>query len=195
MADEAIRGRVKAAAEGPLGFAEVNAYWQQAVLDGNWRAKDKAFDDDFRRRFLDLHLKAAARHCDAWLETSRGALALMVLLDQFPRNAFRGTGHMYATDGLARMYANEAQRLGHMMGVEPELRVFFVFPFTHSEELADQDLSVTLSARLSEERLEKAKGHRDIIRRFGRFPHRNPLLGRKPTAEEEAFLTQGGFSG
>lgn len=195
MADEAIGGRTEMKAQSSQIYAQVNTFWRRAVADGSWKAKNPIFDQDFRARFLELHLNAAARGGDAWIETAEGALALMVLLDQFPRNAFRGTGHMYATDGLARMYAREAERLGHMMRVEPELRVFFVFPFTHSEDLADQELSITLSARLSEERLEKAKGHRDIVRRFGRFPHRNPLLGRQPTAAEEAFLAAGGFQG
>lgn len=181
--------------EAPQTPADINTYWRRAVANGDWKAQDPAFDRDFREHFLERHLAAAARRCDAWIENAEGALALMVLLDQFPRNAFRGTAHMYATDGLARMYAHEAERRGHMLRVEPELRVFFVFPFTHSEDRADQELSLSLSARLGQERVERVKGHYDIIRRFNRFPHRNAVLGRAPTAEEEAFLAAGGFAG
>ncbi|HRO27782.1 MAG TPA: DUF924 family protein [Luteimonas sp.] len=182
-------------AGGNPGVAEVVAFWQRVVDDGLWMAKDPAFDRDFRSRFLDLHMAAAARRCDDWIETPEGALALMVLLDQFPRNAFRGSSHMYATDGLARMFAREAEHRGHMLRVEQGFRVFFVYPFTHSEALADQTLSLALSARLDEGRAQGMRGHHDIIQRFGRFPHRNRLLGRASSAEEEAFLADGGFAG
>ena len=170
-------------------------YWREVVADGRWMRKDPALDEDFRERFLDLHMASAARRCDDWIETPGGALALMVLLDQFPRNAFRDTAHMYATDGLACMYAREAVRRGWLDQVEEGFRVFFIFPFTHSEDLADQEMSITLSARISEERAQRVSGHRDIVRRFGRFPHRNPVLGRESTEEETAFLAEGGFSG
>src|SRR3546814_3868289 len=95
-------------------IAELVDFWRQVVADDRWMRKDPHFDRSFRERFLDQHMDAAARRCDDWIETPEGALALMVLLDQFPRNAFRGTAHMYATDGLARMFAREAERLGHM---------------------------------------------------------------------------------
>ncbi len=170
-------------------------YWRAVVADGRWMRKDPGFDRDFRERFLDLHLAAAARRCDDWIASADGALALMVLLDQFPRNAFRDTAHMYATDGLARMFARDAERLGHMMRAAEAMRVFFVFPFTHSEDLADQALSLRLSARLGQARVERVEGHHDIIRRFGRFPHRNRVLGREDTVAEAAFLADGGFAG
>src|SRR3546814_19396846 len=105
-------------------------------------------------------MDAAARRCDDWIETPEGALALMVLLDQFPRNAFRGTAHMYATDGLARMFAREAERLGHMARVEPGFRVFFVFPFTHSEDAADPALPMAPRPRLAPGRPDPAPGPR-----------------------------------
>lgn len=176
-------------------IARVVDFWRGVVADGLWMVKDPDFDRVFRERFLDLHMDAAARRCDGWIESPDGALALMVLLDQFPRNAFRETAHMYATDGLARMFAREAERRGHMAQVDDGFRVFFIFPFTHSEELADQETSIALSARISQERAQRVSGHRDIILRFGRFPHRNPVLGREHTREEEAFLAGGGFSG
>src|SRR5690554_6691600 len=141
-------------------------FWRGVVADGLRMVKDPDFDRVFRERFLDLHMDAAARRCDGWIESPDGALALMVLLDQFPRNAFRETAHMYATDGLARMFAREAERLGHMMRVAEPMRVFFVFPFTHSENRPDQARSLALSARLGQARVERVRGHHDIVLRF-----------------------------
>jgi len=177
------------------GSAAVVAFWREAGALGRWFDKDASFDRAFRDRFLDLHMTVAARGHDDWTAVADGALALLVLTDQFPRNAFRGTGHMYATDPLARFYARRALDAGHMERVDPELRLFFCLPFAHSEELLDQDLSVQLNARLGQPWLEHAEGHRDIIRRFGRFPHRNPMLGRTTTPEEVEFLRHGGFQG
>ena len=102
---------------------------------------------------------------------------------------------MYATDALARYFAHRAQSTGHMDAIDAELRLFFCLPFAHSEDEGDQDLSVQLNARLGQPWLDHAEGHRDIIRRFGRFPHRNRLLGRETTPQERAFLDQGGFAG
>ena len=169
-------------------------FWTQAGMQ-RWFGHDAGFDRAFRERFLDLHMEVAARRHDAWMGAPDGALALLILTDQFPRNAFRGTAHMYATDLLARSYARRVQELGYMERVDPDLRIFLCLPFMHSEELADQDLCVQLCERLDESSLAHAITHRDIIRRFGRFPHRNPLLGREMTAEEEAFLAAGGFAG
>lgn len=170
---------------------EVVAFWAESEPD--WFSHDPAFDARFRRRFLDLHMEVAARRRDDWAATPEGALALVLLTDQFPRNAFRGTGHMYATDGLARVYAAGAAAV--VPQVPPALRLFLFLPFAHSEDLADQDRSVALNAQLGQPWLSHAEGHRDIIRRFGRFPHRNALLGRETTAEEEDFLRRGGFAG
>lgn len=178
-----------------MSAAAVLAFWRRAGAEGNWFAQDPRFDRRFREGFLDLHLAAAARAHDGWAATPVGALALLILLDQFPRNAFRGTGHMYATDGLARHYAREAQARGHFARTEPRLRLFLALPFSHSEDPADQDLAVALNRRLGQPWLDHAEGHRAIIRRFGRFPHRNPMLGRETTPEEARFLAEGGFAG
>ena len=172
---------------------EVVGFWRAA--HAHWFSHDPAFDRRFRERFLDLHLSAARREHDDWTDMPEGSVALLILLDQLPRNAFRGTGHMYATDSLARHFARMAQKAGHMEAVEPKLRLFFCLPFAHSEDIADQNLSVELHARLGPVEQSHAERHRDIIRRFGRFPHRNPLLMRETTPEERAFLEQGGFSG
>lgn len=175
-------------------IARVLDFWREAG-EARRFARDEAFDRRLRERFLDLHLAVAARRHDDWIATPEGALALLILVDQFPRNAWRGTAHMYATDPLARLYARQAAQAGFMAQVADELRLFFVLPFAHSENLADQDLSVALSAGLDAETREHAGMHRDIIRRFGRFPHRNPMLARETTAEEADFLAKGGFSG
>ncbi|WP_427846657.1 DUF924 family protein [Brucella pituitosa] len=176
-------------------ISDVIGFWKTSGSEGRWFDKDKNFDRRFRERFLDLHMKVAGRQHDDWMKTPEGGLALLILTDQFPRNAFRGTGHMYATDPLARHYARLAQEARHMHCVEADLRLFFCLPFAHSEEAADQEISVMLNARLGEPWLSHAEGHRDIIRRFGRFPHRNPILGRETSPEEADFLVGGGFHG
>ncbi|KAA3450026.1 DUF924 domain-containing protein [Mesorhizobium sp. SARCC-RB16n] len=172
----------------------VTKFWRDAGEDA-WFEKNDAFDADFRDRFLDLHYAAARRECDDWSAHADGSLALMILLDQFPRNCFRGTGHMFATDPLAKHFAQKAVAAGHDIVLEPEVRVFLYLPFEHSENLADQDRSVELHTARAEFNLKYALEHRDIIQRFGRFPHRNRMLGRETTAEENAFLDEGGFSG
>lgn len=137
-------------------------FWRDAGRE-RWFRRDDAFDKLFRDRFMALHLEAAARAHDDWVEAPESALALLILLDQFPRNAFRGTAHMYATDPLALMFADRALALGHDARVE--------------------------------ETLKHALVHRDIIARFGRFPHRNPAFERMTTSEEQAFLDVGGVAG
>lgn len=174
---------------------DVIGFWKVAGSEGRWFDKDKDFDRRFRERFRDLHMEVAGRQHDDWLKTPEGGLALLILTDQFPRNAFRGTGHMYATDPLARHYARLSQAAGHMDKIERDLRLFFCLPFAHSEEMVDQDISVALNAKLGEPWLSHAEGHRNIIQRFGRFPHRNPILGRETTKEEAEFLARGGFQG
>lgn len=174
---------------------KIVAYWRQAGEAGNWFSKSAAFDRDFRNRFLALHEAAARRELDHWAGTAQGSLALMILLDQFPRNSFRGTARMYATDETARWFAREALKKPHMQEVPAALQLFFCLPFAHSEQLADQDLSVELNTLLGADARSHAEGHRDIIRRFGRFPHRNPILGRESTPAELEFLRGGGFAG
>lgn len=173
---------------------ECVAFWREAGYD-RWFSHDADFDRAFRARFLDAHYAAARRELDPWSDSAEGSLALLILLDQFPRNAFRATGHMYATDPLARMFARRAHGLRQDLKLEKDLRVFFYLPFSHSENLADQDLAVSLNEELGEPFIEHAIGHRDIVRRFGRFPHRNAILGRDTTPEEARFLADGGFSG
>jgi uncharacterized protein (DUF924 family) len=172
----------------------VTKFWRDAGRDA-WFAKNDAFDAAFKDRFLDLHYAAARRECDHWLNHAEGALALMVLLDQFPRNCFRGTGHMFATDALALSLAKKAIEAGHDLALDEEVRVFLYLPFEHSENLAEQHRSVELHTAHAQAELEYAIDHRDIVQRFGRFPHRNRVLGREMTPQEQAFLDEGGFSG
>lgn len=169
-------------------------FWLDAGPEA-WFRKDNAFDARFRERFLDLHFSAARRELDDWIEHAVGSFALMILLDQFPRNSFRGTGHMYATDPLARHFARKAVAAGHDQETDPAARLFFYLPFSHSENMEDQDFAVELNRADGGDGLEHAIGHRDIVKRFGRFPHRNHLLARTTTAEEQAFLDEGGFAG
>ena len=169
-------------------------FWR-AAGPNLWFAKDPDFDQRFRERFLTLHEAAARGELEHWHATADGALALVILLDQYPRNAFRGTPRMYATDALARAVADAALAAGHDRAVEPALRLFFYLPFGHSENMADQERSVSLAHRLGQPSLGHAEHHRDIIRRFGRFPHRNPILGRPMTEEEQRYLDEGGFRG
>jgi uncharacterized protein (DUF924 family) len=177
------------------GDAEaVVAFWREAG-PRLWFAKDTGFDDHFRGRFLVLHEAASRGECADWVATPKGALALLLLLDQFPRNAFRGTPRMYATDVMARAIAAKAIDAGYDRSVDQALRLFLYLPFAHSEDPADQDRSVKLAERLGEPDHSYARRHRSIIQRFGRFPHRNPILGRDMTREEQHFLDEGGYSG
>ncbi len=174
--------------------ADVVAFWR-AAGPKRWFEKDAAFDDDIRRRFLTLHEAAAAGKLTAWEGTAEGALALLILLDQCPRNIFRGQARAFASDPLARAIASRAI-LNGFDGAFPDMRGFFYLPFEHSEDLADQQRGLTLyKAAGDADGLKWAGVHADIIRRFGRFPHRNAVLGRVSTAEEQRFLDDGGFAG
>ncbi len=174
---------------------EVIPFWRDAGA-AKWFARDDAFDAEFRCRFEHAHHEAARGEYEAWMEKTDGALAAILLLDQFPRNCFRGSAHSYATDGLARRYAERAVVAGLDTQADASLRVFFYMPFEHSEALEDQDRCVSLVANLGNAEYTRfAKLHREIIVKFGRFPHRNAALGRDSTQEELEFLAKGGFSG
>ena len=174
--------------------AEVVGFWREAGPKA-WFARDADFDAAFRQRFLETHMAAARRELDHWMESAEGALALMVLLDQFPRNCFRGTAHMFATDALALRLARAALERGLDREVEPALRLFFYLPFEHSENLDDQRIAVARCAPLGEPFDHYSQIHFEVIERFGRFPHRNAVFGRDTTPEEQAFLDAGGFAG
>jgi uncharacterized protein (DUF924 family) len=170
-------------------------FWR-AAGPSQWFRKSDRFDDAIRLKFEPVHHAAARGQYDAWVETAEGALALLLLLDQFPRNLYRGSGHAFATDGKARAIARAAVEAGFHREVEPSLRQFFVLPFEHSEEMADHDEALRLAEELADPHISKWVGvHRDIIARFGRFPHRNAALGRVTKPKEHKFLEEGGFSG
>ncbi|MBJ2217004.1 DUF924 family protein [Pseudomonas sp. MF7453] len=169
-------------------------FWTQAGPK-RWFAKDEGFDTAFRDTFHTTHMQAARRELDGWLATADGALALLILLDQYPRNAFRGTAHMFATDPLARFYAQQMVEAGLDQQIDPQLRAFCYLPFEHSEDPQDQQRSLALNQQLDANTYHWAKEHADIIQRFGRFPHRNAVLGRATTAAEQVFLDEGGFAG
>jgi len=174
---------------------DVVDFWIEAGRK-RWFAKDAAFDAQIRERFEAAHHAAARGELDDWRRTAEGALALLLLLDQFPRNLWRGSPHAFATDPLAREIAEASIDRGFDDAVDPTLRQFFYLPFEHSEDLGDQDRAVMLSEASGDADLLKwARIHRDIIRQFGRFPHRNRCLGRATTQAEEAFLQGGGFGG
>ena len=166
-----------------------------------WFARNDAFDAEIRETFEADHFAAArGEFDDLAAEVADGALALLLLLDQVPRNLWRGTAHAFATDALARRVARGAVARGHDRAAAQELRPFFYLPFEHSEDLADQARGVTLCEAMERETgdpswIKWARIHRDIIARFGRFPHRNRCLGRETSPEEQAFLDQGGFGG
>lgn len=175
--------------------SHVLEFWTEAGPK-RWYVRDEAFDAEIRRRFLAAYEAAAAGKLDAWEANAEGALALVILLDQFARNMFRGDGRAFAADPLARAVTERALKRNFDQQIEPPLRQFFYLPFMHSEELADQDRCVALFEAYGDaENLKYAIIHADIIRRFGRFPHRNPVLSRITTKDEQDFLDSGGFSG
>jgi uncharacterized protein (DUF924 family) len=177
--------------------ADIIEFWQ-AAGPPRWFAKDDAFDAAIRTRFESLHLQAARGELAEWSSSWQGSLALLLLLDQFPRNLYRGSGHAFATDPLALSLANMALAAGHDQAAPAELRVFFYLPLEHSEALPDHDRCLALCEALDaggSDWARWARQHRDIIVRFGRFPHRNAALGRATTPEEQQFLDSGGFSG
>lgn len=178
---------------------DINHFWR-AAGPTKWFKKSAAFDAALELRFEPVHHAAARGEYDAWIDTAEGALALILLLDQVPRNLYRGSAHAFATDAKARSIARIAVARGHDLQVEPLIRPFFYLPFEHGEDLTDQTECVRLATQLrdqegDEDTLKWALIHRDIVARFGRFPHRNAMFGRINTPEEEMFLADGGFSG
>lgn len=187
-------GWVDRAAEIPSEAREFVAYWHEGGMP-LWFGKEPERDRRLRERYLPLYERAARGEFATWVESPEGALALIVLLDQFPRNAFRDTPRMYATDELARHVARAAVEHGFHRQVPVELQKFFLLPFAHSESVADQERAVAIATDMGAVERERAEHHRDIVRRFGRFPHRNAILGRPSTADEERYLAEGGYRG
>ena len=155
-----------------------------------WFEKNPAFDEEIRSRFLPLFEKGFSGGLEGWKADPRACLALVILFDQFPRNMFRGTARAFAADHLARDAAKVIVQNNWDKAMTPDERTFAYLPFEHSESIEDQKLSMRLFE--GNPNLEWARKHWEIIRRFGRFPHRNAALGRQSTAEEIEFLRQPG---
>lgn len=173
----------------------VVTFWREAGPK-QWFAADSAFDTEIRDRFGEAHLTAARGALAGWEDSAEGALALLLLTDQFPRNLYRHSAHAFATDAMAREIAQRALARGFDAQTEPGLRAFFYLPFEHHEDPGSQARAVALFEKLGDkEGLDYAILHADLIARFGRFPHRNAVMGRISTPEETAYLAQGGFAG
>jgi uncharacterized protein (DUF924 family) len=174
---------------------DVLAFWR-ALGAERWFAKHTEVDAEIGRRFNATYESAAAGLLADWEEAAETALALLIVLDQFPRNMFRGAPRAFAADPLARAVAGRAIARGLDAAVARAERGFFYLPYMHSEDLADQERCVALF-RVSGDAngLKFAELHAEVIRRFGRFPHRNAALGRATMPDEQAFLDAGGFAG
>ena len=176
---------------------QVLAFWfgsgaDYGIPQKRWFEKDPAFDAEVRRLFLDSYEQLAQSR--AWLDTPRDCLARVIVLDQFPRNMFRGTPRAFATDGLALAAARHAIESGYDRDWLRVEKIFAYLPFEHSESLADQERACELMRPLGDEQYDYAVRHKAVIERFGRFPHRNAILGRQSTPEEIEFLEQPGSS-
>ncbi|WP_108500672.1 DUF924 family protein [Paracoccus indicus] len=175
--------------------AEVLEFWFSDRMQPFWFAKSDQIDAEIATRFGDTYQAAHDGQLDGWMGSADDALALCIVLDQFPRNMFRGSPRSFESNQLALDHARKALQLGHDREQDPKRRQFFYLPFMHSEDLADQTTSVELYEALGNQHsLHFAREHRDIIAKFGRFPHRNAVLGRDSTPAELAFLeTHKGF--
>lgn len=170
---------------------DVLVYWFDEVGEDRWFAPDDALDADITARFKALHEALAAKRPHVWTDTPEARLALVIALDQFPRNIWRGSAHAFATDPIALLHAR-ALRDGDTEGFSDAMRLFAFLPFEHSEAMEEQDEAVRLIGDLPKGWGEYAHKHREVIERFGRFPHRNEALGRESTDEERAWLADGG---
>jgi uncharacterized protein (DUF924 family) len=177
---------------------DVIHFWTQEVGPARWYASDPELDAQIRDRYLALWEKARAGRLGNWAFCARGALAFLIVADQFPRNMFRDDPRAFATDDLARLVAARACHLGFDRQIPEPQRQFFYLPLMHSESQMDQDRSVRMFLlRMPEtgpENLLHARAHRAVIRQFGRFPYRNAALGRASTRAESEYLAQGGYA-
>jgi uncharacterized protein (DUF924 family) len=178
------------AADNPAWVREVLDFWFAELGESGWFSRDAGIDERIRERFLALHERLIADEGGS-VAGARPLLAAVIVLDQFSRNLFRGSARAFASDALARHLARRAIADGLDSEMEPEERYFLYLPFEHSEDPADQALAVDLIARLDcEEWTKYALAHQALIDRFGRFPHRNAVLGRQSSAEEIAAMKQ-----
>jgi len=178
-------------------IADILGYWIDEVGVARWYVADPAIDTEITTRFGALWREARNDPAQAWAATAQGALANLILLDQFPRNMFRGTADAFGSDLAARARAKTAIARGLDRQVPEPARQFFYLPLMHSESLSDQELCVALLVmRMPDtgaENISHAVRHRGVIRRFGRFPSRNAALGRIDSASELAYRAAGGY--
>ena len=182
----------------PVTAEKLLEFWFQRDRK-QWFEKNPAFDEEIRTRFLPLYEVAARAGLESWKQAPGSCLALVILLDQFPRNMFRGSAKAFAADPLARAAAGVILDHGWDRSMTPDERMFAYLPFEHSEALADQERCLALMKEIAvfpdlADLPKWAQAHYAIIRRFGRFPHRNAALGRASTPEEAEFLKQPGSS-
>ncbi len=169
--------------------SQIIDYWYSEPMRSHWFSSTPEIDARIRERYQQLWTDAAQGRFDHWRDDAPGCLALVLVFDQFPLNMFRGEARSFQTEGLARQVAAEALDRKFDALLKKEQLAFLFMPFMHSENLDDQDLSVALYERHGlENNLRFARHHREIIRRFGRFPHRNRILGRQSTREEQEYL-------
>lgn len=175
--------------------AEVLHFWFNETQPQQWFQKNDDFDQAIRDRFMVTYEMARDGLCDAWQDDAAGCVALCVVLDQFPRNMFRGTAQAFATDAKALLVAKNTVARGFDLLVPSEKRRFIYLPYEHSESLNDQKKSIELFGKMKAEDpmgYDYALRHYEVIERYGRFPHRNAILNRSSTPEEEAYLAQPG---
>ncbi len=169
--------------------ADIIGFWFSDAVRPLWFNSTPEFDKQLSKRFESLWQQAAQGKLSSWTEDAEGALALVILLDQIPLNIYRGKAQSFATEAGARDIAARAIEKGWDKELSDEQKAFLYMPFMHSESLADQDRSVALyEAAGLKDNLKFANHHRELIRRFGRFPHRNAILGRESTEAETAYL-------
>ncbi|MBU2862455.1 DUF924 domain-containing protein [Reinekea forsetii] len=174
---------------------DVLAFWFEEINPKQWWVKDEAFDEDIRRRFLNVHQQAHQCELFSWRATAQGRLAEVIVLDQFSRNMYRDTAQAFASDTLALALAQEAVLQGDDQALSPSQRSFLYMPYMHSESLVVHEEAERLFAALGNENtLEFERRHKAIIEKYGRYPHRNYILGRESSEQEIAFLEQPGSS-
>jgi uncharacterized protein (DUF924 family) len=176
-------------------YTEILEFWFEEIEPSQWWVKDESFDELIRQRFLEIHKKAVACELYEWRKTSLGALAEIIVLDQFSRNMFRDKPESFAYDSIALALSQFAIASGFDSELSPEKRSFLYMPFMHSESLVIHSVAESLFLELgNKSAIEFENKHKAIIEQFGRYPHRNKILGRVSTSKEAAFLRHPGSS-
>lgn len=176
-------------------YKEIIQFWFEEIESYQWWAKDENFDELIRTRFLDTHTQAVKGELFSWRDTSMGALAEIIVIDQFSRNMFRDKPAAFAYDPIALVLAQSAIAQGLDLELPEQMRSFLYMPFMHSESLVIHAVAESLFSQLGlQSPLEYEHKHKEIIEKFGRYPHRNNILNRTSTPEEKEFLTQPGSS-